>query len=306
MPAEANKLGEKSIKGFSNVMIVGAGTVGSAIGEVISRRDFKVIYCDTNPEVVAKLENLGKITGSIVDYAEAVDLYFICVPTELSKNGVFNLKPLRLSLHTIFEATRNLKVLPFITISSTLLPGTIQDLVADLEQDFPSHLIIQNICYSPEFLRAEYATRDFEVPRLRVISSPSERTRLSMKNFFKEFEGEIVEIESFKEAEFLKLGHNFVNAVEISIWNQLAVIARHLGLNNLLGLKKLIEITAEGRYNKNYAYASLKPISGKCLPKDMKALYQYGKSEELETGFIAGLLEFNSQLERRVGDDNPE
>jgi nucleotide sugar dehydrogenase len=279
------------------VMVVGAGTVGSAIGEVITRKDFNVIYCDSNPDVIAKLEKLKKITGSIVGSAETVDLYFICVPTELNNNGVFDIKPLRQSLEAILEETRNLQAMPLITIASTLLPGTIDELVTDLEQTFPSHLIFQNICYSPEFLREQHATQDFEVPRLRVIASPNKQTRLLMKTFFEKFEGEIVELESFKEAEFLKLSHNFVNAVEISMWNQLAVIARDLNLHNLLELKKLVEFTAEGRYNKNYAYASLKPISGKCLPKDMNALYEYGKIKGLKSGFIAGLLEFNSELE---------
>jgi nucleotide sugar dehydrogenase len=303
MSEEANKLGEISIREVSNVMIVGAGTVGKSIGRVLTRKDFNVSYCDTDAGVVRELENNGCPTQEIKGSIEKIDLYFICVPTQLNTQGFFDLNPLRNALHEIYLEAELEKFVPLICICSTILPGTIEDLIAVFNVEFPGNMVSNRICYTPEFLRSKKADEDFESARIRVVASPHTDTREELKKFYINLLGRIVELESFKEGEFLKISHNFINSMEISTWNQLAVIAHHLDLDNIKELKELIEISAEARYSKSYAHASLKPIGGKCLPKDLSALYNFAHSHRLPDSILAGALEFNSAIDEVFGSD---
>src|SRR5881628_753935 len=115
----------------------------------------------------------GRLSATM-DAAVAVqrtDLFLICVGTPSRSNGDIELKYVRRVCEQIGAALRSHPGAPVVAIRSTLLPGTMREVVIPtLEACSGRRAGLEfGVCINPEFLREGTAVRDYFNPPKTVI-----------------------------------------------------------------------------------------------------------------------------------------
>lgn len=114
-------------------IIAGYGFVGKAVGNALKTKNEIVIH---DPKYT---------DYKIIDHHDA-DGIVVCVPTPTTKAGQCDISIIR-------DVLDNVPIFMPVLIKSTVSPGAVED----IRDYYPNH----SICYSPEFLRASSADKDF-------------------------------------------------------------------------------------------------------------------------------------------------
>jgi len=284
----------------AQIVIVGAGVVGTATALGLALHDHKVAFVDVDPVARHRVGELGFVatTPCELDLAET-DAVFVAVPTPTNEQGI--------DLSYLFQATRDIGVAlrrvtrdayPVVVYRCTMPPGTTRRAVAVLESvsggragsDFGA-------AYSPEYLRAPRACEDFVHPPLVTIAvvGDDERTAGFLHDLHKPFGARIVFLGP-EEAEFQKYVHNLFNAVKISFFNEMRGIAARLGVARADEVFRITAGTAEGMRNPSYGIAALGPYGGACLPKDTAAWLAEMERLGVESPVVAAARTVNVRL----------
>ena len=274
------------------ILIVGAGTVGRATGLGLTALGHDVTFYDTNPAPLEKLHTLGHATTTDLSNQSAFDIALLCVQTDLDESGQFDLHPLRAALSTIVNHAESTQSKIIVGICSTVFPGTATQLRQELHSQNPTAASFIQVASLPEFLRERSAESDFLSGPVRVVGSPNSSVRALFKELLSPTCEHFIEYSTFEEAELMKLTHNLANVTEITFWNQIKVLADHYSIDTL-SIKSAVQLSAESRFNPDYAYASGLPIGGHCLPKDLRAAKSGYVNEGLKNDLIVGVSNFN-------------
>ena len=254
-----NKLDEKY-----EISIVGAGYVGYTLGVVLSKHN-NVILIDINEDRVKQINEDKKLKAYLPNPSLYLnkDYIFIGVPTNYDeKTGLLDTAGVK----KVVEDIRKVNTKATIVIKSTCNIG------------FTASLNDKNIIYCPEFLREKYALEDMRRPSRIIIGCDNKN-----KNVIKlgkllqgsAFNRPQVLYMSTKEAESVKLFSNAYLAMRVSYFNELDSFAKD---NNLDTHQIISGVSLDPRIGDYYNNPST-GYSGKCLPKDTKALSHLTNSE---------------------------
>lgn len=242
--------------------IIGAGFVGSAIGEGFSH------YTDV------KIYDKNKEMG--FDYKDVLqqDVLFICLPTPMLKNGNVDLSIIEGALERIarFLPINETKA---ILIKSTVPPGACKkfaDQWGNLE-----------IIFNPEFLTERTASLDFIQQRRVILGVGTEGNTanlLMVHDLYKaRFPGTRVATYHWDQAALIKYGTNVFFSTKIAFFNELTQVARALGFN---GDKIAAEILEDGRIGRSHwqvpGHDGKLGFGGSCFPKDLNGFMQFARS----------------------------
>ncbi|MGH8642530.1 MAG: nucleotide sugar dehydrogenase, partial [Burkholderiales bacterium] len=174
------------------ISVLGLGYVGTVAAGCLAQEGHEVIGVDTDSRKV-DLINAGKtpiieqVIGPVIarqvaagrlsatmDVAFAVrqtDLSLVCVGTPSRANGDIELKYVRRVCEQIGTAMRDHDGAPVVVIRSTMLPGTMREVVIPtLEASSGRSAGAEfGVCINPEFLREGTAVRDYFDPPKTVI-----------------------------------------------------------------------------------------------------------------------------------------
>src|SRR5215831_856776 len=108
------------------------------------------------------------------DSTEAIhqtELSFVCVGTPSRPNGDLDLRYIRRICEQIGQALRTKNGWHTVVIRSTILPGTIRNVIIPTLEEFSGKSAGKDfgICYNPEFLREGSAVKDFRYPPKTVL-----------------------------------------------------------------------------------------------------------------------------------------
>jgi nucleotide sugar dehydrogenase len=171
-----------------------------------------------------------------------------------------------------------------IIIHSTVSVGTSRSFLNALKNENIDKIRDYYLIYHPEFLRAKTSEYDALNPIKQIFAYVDEKSQIDSTiylNILQEIfspdgfsRPSITMIESVEEAEYLKLVHNFSNALRISFSNCCAQLASLLSLklDKQIDASRVLSIvseTAESFYNNKYGIIPGYPYSGHCLPKDV-------------------------------------
>jgi UDPglucose 6-dehydrogenase len=279
------------------VSIIGAGTVGQATGIGLSKYDHEVIFYDIDQQ---KLEMLAKQGYEVTKNLEAIrgcDIHMICVPTSTVDNEP-SLAFLESAVEEMAKTLDRQDGYQVVVIRSTTLPFTIKKKIVPLLQRYcPLRLGKQyGICHNPEFLREAHALDDFLDPPIIVIGEADERSGDMLARLYAPFRSPQVRT-TLENAEAIKCFSNAYNAMKISFFNKLYLMAERCGLDHEVISQALPKSTTAIRLPE-YGIRGGYPYGGKCLPKDLAAFISFVNEQGLDSHLFEVVAEINEEMKR--------
>lgn len=309
----------KKKTGPMNISVFGMGYVGVVSAACLTNNGHTVIGVDPN-QTKTDLVNAGtspiieknvagflkeahneKHLRATIDAAEAVgasSLSLVCVGTPSRKNGSLDTSIIEKVCREIGAAIKIKDDYHCVVIRSTMLPGTIKEVVIPALEEASGKKAGQDfgVAINPEFLRESTAVYDFYNPPKTVIGSLTERDADLVAALYEDIDAPLFKV-SIEVAEMTKYVDNVWHALKVAYGNEIGNICKPLGIDS----HAVMDIFCQDR-KLNIAPTYLKPgfaFGGSCLPKDLRALNYKAQDLDLNVPLIKSISESNhTQIER--------
>ncbi|MFB6725996.1 nucleotide sugar dehydrogenase [Kribbella sp. NPDC056345] len=232
---------------------------------------------------------------------DRADVSLICVGTPSTAAGSTDLTYIKRAVRDIAEAAH--VVVPpesgfhSIVIRSTVPPGTVDEVVAQVLADVPPPAGLKfGTAMCPEFLREGSGLADFYEPPFVVVGTQFPMVGKQLSELLA-FLGQEVQVVDVRTAEALKYACNAFHATKVSFANEMGRIFRNYGVDSREVMRLFVQDTSL-----NISPYYLKPgfaFGGSCLPKDLRSVLHLARMNDTELPLLAGTLATN---ERSVSD----
>jgi UDPglucose 6-dehydrogenase len=300
--------------------VVGLGFVGLSLTSVLSSKGYDIIGIDINKEKCKKISNgippffepelektlkngLKKKLKISNDFSliNNCDFIFVTVGTPQNTNGSIDLSIIKKAVSTIGESLLKSKKKQIILIKSTVIPGTIKEIILPILEKKSSKKNGKDfgLISNPEFLQESSAIRDTKFPHVVVLGGDQTEFMKKAKKMFAKLHPSVPIITTnYQTAEMIKYANNSFLATKISFINQLSNICQKIPGANIDDIGKTIGL--DPRIGKLFLNAG-PGYGGSCLPKDMKALINFANTSGINPTLLNAVEEVNTkQLEQII------
>jgi len=303
-----------------NISVFGLGYVGVVTAACFAREGHKVTGVDVQQVKVDMInagqapiieEQIGELVVAAVrnnslrattDTVAAIrdtDLAIVCVGTPSRSNGSLDNRYIAQVMQEIGEALRD-RATPFhVVVRSTMVPGSMQDLVIPILERASGRSAGQGyeVVFHPEFLREGSSVFDFYHPPKIVVGEHRPGAAQAIMALYPE------KIEApritcrMDVAEMVKYCDNLFHAVKVTFANEVGQFCHAHGINSI----EVMEIFCQDK-KLNISHRYLRPgfaFGGSCLPKDLRAFLAVAGTRDLKLPMLESVLPSNrSQIER--------
>jgi len=287
------------------ISVFGLGYVGIVTAACLAKGGHKIIAVDVDAEKIrlinAKispiceqglqelLEKGDIFASSDVEYAiNNSDLSFVCVGTPSGEDGNIDLAAIREVCKQIGSALAKKQEFHSIAIRSTILPGTMQNVITPILQQYSGKQagVDFGICHNPEFMREASAVSDFFNPPKILIGEFDPKSGDILAEIYQDIQAPFIRC-SPEVAEMSKYADNAWHATKITFANEIGNLCKKLGGDS----QAVMDIFCKDT-KLNISPAYLKPgfaFGGSCLPKDLRSLNFIAKQQGLEIPLLAAV-----------------
>jgi GDP-mannose 6-dehydrogenase len=302
------------------VAIAGLGYVGAVTAACLARLGHEVIGADTDADKVAAIADgrspvaepgldellaegvaAGRLTtADLATAVERAEVVMVAVGTPSASSGAIDLGTVQRVCEEIGAALRGGGPRRTVVIRSTVLPGTIHEVVVPALEaasglragaDF-------GVATNPEFLREGSSIRDFFEASRTIVGADDDASAAPVRELYAGVTSPI-HVVPIRTAELVKYADNAFHALKIAFANEIASFGRRFGID---GREVMDLVVSDDRLNISPAY--LRPgyaFGGSCLPKDLRAITDRArKSDVLLPLLDAALVSNQAHFERGV------
>jgi GDP-mannose 6-dehydrogenase len=294
-----------SVFGMGYVGTVSAGCLAQDGHEVVGvdpvRTKVDLINAGQSPIIeadIAEIIEAGVRSGRLRatdNQDEAIlqtELSFVCVGTPSQTNGNLDLKYIRRVCELIGRALKNKPARHTIVIRSTILPGTMRQIVIPtLEEHSGKKAGVDfGVCNNPEFLREGSAVKDFNSPPKTVIGELDRASGDMLSALYAKLDAPLIRTD-IETAEMVKYVDNSWHALKIGFANEIGNLCKSFSID----AHEVMKIFCQDK-KLNISTAYLMPgfaFGGSCLPKDLRALAYKAKMHDLALPIVTAILPSN-------------
>lgn len=303
------------------ISVMGLGYVGAVSAACLARDGHEIIGVDTDrlkvdlinsgkapiiepglAEIIEREAAAGRLcaTTDVTAAVQHSDLSLICVGTPSLRNGGIDLQYVQRVCEQIGTALREHQGAPVVAMRSTLLPGTMHEVVIPtLEARSGKRAGVEfGVCVNPEFMREGTAVQDYDRPPKTVIGELNRASGDLLASLYAHVPGPLVRVD-IETAEMVKYADNAWHALKVGFANEIGNICKALDVD----AHRVMDIFCQDT-KLNLSPYYLKPgfaFGGSCLPKDLRALLYKAKRLDLSLPILSAILPSNEQqIERGV------
>jgi GDP-mannose 6-dehydrogenase len=272
--------------------VVGVDPVATKV-DLINQGQSPIIEAQIN-EIIASAVKSGRIRAT-QDATQAVldtELSFICVGTPSQVNGNLDLSYIHRICEQIGEALKNKSGRHTVVIRSTILPGTMRNIVIPVLQERSGKKagVDFGVCHNPEFLREGSAVKDFNFPPQTVVGEIDPKSGDALAELYKGIDAPLMRTD-LETAEMVKYVNNSWHALKIGFANEIGNLCKAFSIDAHQVMKIFCQDT-----KLNISSAYLTPgfaFGGSCLPKDLRAISYQAKMHDLQLPILTSILPSN-------------
>jgi GDP-mannose 6-dehydrogenase len=303
----------------TSISVFGLGYVGCVSAACFAKEGHAVTGVDVNPakvdminagkativeagigELVAEMAQSGRLraTTSVEEAVRDTAVSLVCVGTPSRANGSLDLSYVERVSEQIGAALRNKPGRHVVVIRSTVLPGTIHDVVVPaLERTSGKKAGTDfGVCGNPEFLREGTSIRDFYDPPFTLVGADDPETGKVVAALYQGIEAP-VHIIPVRTAEMVKYSCNCFHGLKVAFANEIGNICKAVGVDS----HEVMRIFCEDR-KLNISPYYLRPgyaFGGSCLPKDLRATVYNARAHDVPVPVLEATLEsYRLQIEK--------
>ena len=308
-PEIHKKISNKSIK----IGIIGLGYVGLPLAVTFARNNISILGFDKNLEKVDLINRSQNYINDILDEdlsyvvsntkkliatsdfsrIKECEALIICVPTPLDKYKKPDMSYIE---SACIEIGRNMKTGSFISLESTTYPTTTENFIKPIieRESGLKEGIDFWLCFSPE--RVDPGNVDYKTDNTpKVIGALGNVSAEIAKALYSIAIKEIHMVTSPRAAEMVKILENTYRLVNISLINELALLAGKMDID--------IWEVIEAAKTKPYGFEAFYPgpgIGGHCIPLDPFYLEHIAKNFNFELSMIHTAGTINDMMPYRM------
>jgi len=295
------------------ISIFGLGYVGAISLACLARDGHRVIGVDIDPvklelirnrkspileegiqELMRDVVNSGRVsvTHDAMQAMRDSEVSFVCVGTPSASNGSQDLTAILRLAEQIGAALKLKDEFHTIVIRSTVQPGTVEEKIEPILERVSGKKsgVDFGLCFQPEFLREGTSIRDYDHPPYTIVGGNCEAAVEQVRVLFQHLDARFM-VTHIRVAEALKMSCNAFHALKITFANEIGRVSQSLGIDPHEVMRL---VCADKRLNISPAY--LKPgfaFGGSCLPKDLRALTNIARQNDIVVPMLSSLLASN-------------
>ncbi len=308
----SQELLSKIEKNEAIVGIIGLGYVGLPLAVCFAKNGIKVLGVeksekkvssvnegqnyiqDVDDEVLKSCVHQGTLSATTdTSRIHECDALIICVPTPLDH---FKKPDMSFVESACIDIGRNMKKGVFISLESTTYPTTTEDVVKPIVQRESGFKEGEDfwLCFSPE--RVDPGNKSYKTENTpKVVGGLGEEAQKIALALYGKAIQKLYPVSSPRVAEMVKILENTYRLVNISLINELALLAGKMNIN--------IWEVIEAAKSKPYGFQAFYPgpgIGGHCIPLDPFYLEHVAKGLNFDLTMIDAAGRINSLMPYRM------